>query len=108
MTTTSTAFAISDQLANVSYPLRDSFVLDSGATTHVCNDSTRFINLEPSNQSLFAGTNVADIQGFGDVNIVASTLDGKKRHFLLKDVAYVQGFHVNVVSFRKLFKTGFR
>jgi hypothetical protein len=108
LTTTSTAFAISDQLANVSYPLRDSFVLDSGATTHVCNDSTRFINLEPSNQSLFAGTDVADIQGFGDVNIVASTLDGKKRHFLLKDVAYVQGFHVNVVSFRKLFKTGFR
>jgi hypothetical protein len=89
LTTTLTAFVISDQLANVSYLLRDSFVLDSGATTHVCNDSTRFINLEPSNQSLFAGIDVANIQGFGDVNIIASTLDRKKRYFLLKDIAYV-------------------
>jgi hypothetical protein len=108
LTTTSTAFAISDQLANVSYLLRDSFVLDSGATTHVYNDSTRFINLEPSNQLLFAGTDIADIQGFGDINIIVSTLDGKKRYFLLKDITYVQGFHVNIVSFRNLFKTGFR
>jgi hypothetical protein len=89
LTTTSIVFVISDQLANVSYLLRDSFVLDSGATTHVCNDSTRFINLEPSNQLLFAGIDVADIQGFGDVNIIVLTLDGKKCYFLLKDVAYV-------------------
>jgi hypothetical protein len=84
-----TTFVISDQLANVSYLLKDSFVLDSSATIYIYNDSTRFTNLEPSNQLLFAGTNIADIQGFGDINIMILTLDGKKRYFLLKDVAYV-------------------
>jgi hypothetical protein len=82
-------FVISDKLANVSYLLRDSFVLDSGATIYIYNDSIRFINLEPSNQLLFAGTDVADIQGFGDVNIIVLTLDRKKYYFLLKDIAYV-------------------
>jgi hypothetical protein len=89
LTTILTAFAISDQLANVSYLLRDSFVLDSSATIYIYNNSIRFINLEPSNQLLFAGTDIADIQGFGDVNIIISTLDGKKRYFLLKDIIYV-------------------
>jgi hypothetical protein len=42
-------FITSDQLANVSYLLRNSFVLDSGATIYIYNDSIRFINLEPSN-----------------------------------------------------------
>jgi hypothetical protein len=101
-------FAISDQLANVSYLLRDSFVLDSGATIYIYNDSTRFINLKPSNQLLFAGTNIADIQGFGDINIIISTLNGKKRYFLLKNVTYIQGFYINIILFRKLFKIGFR
>jgi hypothetical protein len=105
---TLTAFTISDQLVNVSYSLRDSFVLDSSATIYIYNDSTRFINLKPSNQLLFAGTNIVDIQGFGDVNIIISTLNGKKCYFLLKDIIYVQGFHVNIILFRKLFKTGFR
>jgi hypothetical protein len=82
-------FVISDQLANVSYLLRDSFVLDSSATIYIYNDSIRFINLEPSNQLLFAGTNIADIQGFGDINIIVSTFDRKKRYFLLKDIMYI-------------------
>jgi hypothetical protein len=79
------AFVISDQLANVSYLLRDSFVLDSGAIIYIYiyNDSTRFINLEPSNRLLFAGTDVVNIQGFGDINIIISTLDKKKRYFLI-------------------------
>jgi hypothetical protein len=55
------AFAISDQLANVSYLLRDSFVLDSGAIIYIYNDSTRFTNLELSNQLLFARINIVDI-----------------------------------------------
>jgi hypothetical protein len=87
--TISITFAISNQLANVSYLLRDNFVLDSGVTIHIYNDSTRFINLEPSNQLLFAGINVIDIQGFGDINIITSTLNRKKYYFLLKDVTYI-------------------
>jgi hypothetical protein len=54
-------FVISDQLANISYLLRDSFVLDSSATIYIYNNSIRFINLELLNQLLFAGTNIADI-----------------------------------------------
>jgi hypothetical protein len=82
-------FVISDQLANVSYLLRDSFVLDSSATIYIYNDSTRFINLEPLNQLLFAGTNITNIQGFRDINIIILTLDRKKYYFLLKDITYI-------------------
>jgi hypothetical protein len=56
------AFAFSDQLANVSYLLRNSFVLDSGIIIYICNDSARFINLELSNQLLFARIDIADIR----------------------------------------------
>jgi hypothetical protein len=102
------AFVISDQLANVSYLLRDSFVLDSGAIIYIYNNSTRFINLELSNQLLFTRTNIVNIQGFGDINIIILTLNRKKHYFLLKDIIYIQGFHINVISFRKLFKISFR
>jgi hypothetical protein len=89
LTITLTAFVISDQLANVSYLLRDSFVLDSSTTIYIYNNSTRFINLEPSNQLLFARIDVADIQGFGDINIIVLTLEGKKYYFLLKNIMYI-------------------
>jgi hypothetical protein len=83
------AFVISNQLVNVSYLLRDSFVLDSSAIIYIYNNSTRFINLEPSNQLLFAGTDIANIQGFGDINIIVLALNRKKYYFLLKDITYI-------------------
>jgi hypothetical protein len=87
--TISTTFAISNQLENISYLLRDSFILDSGAIIYIYNNSIRFINLEPSNQLLFVRTNIADIQDFGDINIIILTLDGKKCYFLLKKILYI-------------------
>jgi hypothetical protein len=70
-------FDISDKLANFSYLLKDNF-LDSSTIIYIYNNSTRFINLKLSKQLLFTGTNIADTQGFRDINIIISTLDGKK------------------------------
>jgi hypothetical protein len=33
--------------------LRDSFILDSGATNHVCNDRRRFVDFKPAGREDF-------------------------------------------------------
>jgi hypothetical protein len=39
------------------YPLRDSFILDSGATLHVCNNMSRFTTFQPvSDKTMYAGS----------------------------------------------------
>jgi len=46
------------------YPLRDSVILDSGATVHVCNDRRRFTNLRPAAEDdrLLAGGTALQMQ----------------------------------------------
>ena len=52
------------------YVLRDSFILDCGATTHVCNNCHQFQTyIEATNQHLYTGDQTITILGFGTVNI---------------------------------------
>ena len=82
------------------YPLRNSFLLDSGAPIHICNDRSRFINLTQCHDTLFAGSNKDQIEGYGSVSITAQLEKGTQT-FTLRDVAYVSTFHANIVSFQR-------
>jgi hypothetical protein len=90
--------------------LRDSFILDSGATNHMCNDRRRFVDFKPAGREdfLIAGNSTVVVQGYGTVEV---TLDCKvtkstptgKRKFLLKNTLYIPTFTTNIVSYNKLF-----
>ena len=63
-----------------SYPLKDSWILDNGLDTHVCNSSMRsqFIQtrLSEPHDNLTAGTQTIPIESFGTVDITIQTPTG--------------------------------
>ena len=84
------------------YSLHCSFILDSGASVHVCNDRSRFHNIraaEPE-EYLIAGSSIIQIEAFGSIDI---TLEGPSgpRKIELKDTALIVSFHTSVVSLNK-------
>jgi hypothetical protein len=61
-----------------SYELKDSWILDSGANAHVCNDSARF-NFDrkaSKSDSLISGKTVYQIEAFGNVEITVQSPNG--------------------------------
>ncbi len=93
-----------------SYPLVNSFILDCGSPIHICNnldrfDPTTFQKLDLADPVL-TGDSCSYVEGYGDVNVNVNTLVDKQL-FLLKNVAYIPGFHTNVVSHRKLRQAGY-
>ena len=89
------------------YVLQDSFILDCGATTHICNNRERFKDFNTSNQdSLYAGDKLVPIKGYGAVDITVRPSDNKTRIVTLANVAYVPTFHTNTISFRRFEEAG--
>ena len=86
---------------NTSYALKNSFILDSGATAHVCNDKDRFITFRKAQEEqLIAGNTTIPIIGFGNIQITIQTPSGS-RVITLLDTAFVPSFHTNVVALRR-------
>jgi DNA polymerase III psi subunit len=92
-----TAFSVTD------YQLRDSFILDSGADIHICNNRSRFHSFQEATpeDSIYAGNMTVPIDGFGSVYITIQAPKGPSKIELLK-VAYISSFHTNIVSLRRL------
>lgn len=84
-----------------SYPLKDSWILDNGLDTHVCNSSMQswFIQtrLSEPHDNLTAGTQTIPIESFRTVNITIQTPTGFQQMTLL-NVAYILDFMTNLVS----------
>ena len=92
------------------YPLRDSFILDSGADTHVCNDTTRAtgpIRLAPLGERLAAGNGWIPVTGYGEISVKAKAPAPRNQQMVkLHNVAFIPSFFTNVVSLKKLIKGG--
>ena len=96
---------------NLEYRLKNSFILDSGATIHICNNIQRFVNFDPQTKDiLLAGTQSIPVQGYGSVQITTKCPgqpNGERKIWLYK-VAYIPGFHTNVVSNKTIKQKGFK
>ncbi|QLI71373.1 Retrovirus-related Pol polyprotein from transposon TNT 1-94 [Metarhizium brunneum] len=89
------------------YPLRDSFILDSGSDFHICNNSKRFVEgsykVCDTTETAYSGDTHLKILGYGDVIIRI----GKTDKFRLQNVAYVPRFHTNVASLDLFLQRGY-
>lgn len=84
----------------VSPELQNSFILDSGATTHVCNDRSRFIEFTKDKQWLAHGNSGMWTSGQGKVILRMQTPNSLGIHMIcLGDVVYCPDFHLSIVSF---------
>ena len=99
-----TAVSYSD---STDYNLRDSFILDSGATVHVCNSRQHFATSTPASEDdlLYAGNTLVPIEGFGSVDITIQTPAGP-RLIELQHTALISSFHTSVVSLKRLVAKG--
>ena len=88
---------------NAPYSLHNSFILDSGATVHICNNRQRFEDFVPASDQLYAGESRSNIEGYGTVRINLTRPSGKIS-IKLAHVAYVPEFQTNTVSYRHLLK----
>ncbi len=89
------------------YSLRDSFILDSGATVHVCNSRQCFATFTPASEDdlLYAGNMVVPIEEFGSVDITIQTPAGP-RLIELQHTALISSFHTSVVSLKRIVAKG--
>ncbi|KJZ69437.1 hypothetical protein HIM_11166 [Hirsutella minnesotensis 3608] len=89
------------------YPLRDSFIMDSGSDFHICNNSARFTEgtYKPCDEpeAAFSADTLLEIHGYGDVLIRI----GNSNKFRLQNVAYIPNFHTNVASLDLFLKKGY-
>lgn len=80
--------------------LRDEWILDTGASSHVCNDKRDFVTLSEATSTLRTGDTVSAVKGYGDAYMaVVCPTTGRKELVRLRNVAYAPGFHVNLVSY---------
>jgi hypothetical protein len=90
------------------YELHKSFILDTGATGHVCNDRSRFHNFIPSTTDfVVAGNECVNIEGWGSITLFAK-YEGlpEGREIILTNVALISSFHCSVISYDVLEKKG--
>jgi hypothetical protein len=95
------AFTVSLCIASAStdYHLRNSFILDSGTTLHVCNEKETFEDLRSASDDdcLYVGNIIVPIEGFGAITVTVQTLNGP-RIIKLLNTALVSSFNTSVVS----------
>ena len=83
------------------YILQDSFILDCGAMTHICNNQEYFKDFNTSNQDLlYTGDKLMPIKGYEAVDITVQPSDNETRIVTLANIAYIPTFHINTISFR--------
>jgi hypothetical protein len=90
-----------------SYELRDSWILDSEANSHVCNDPARFKFDRKADKSdtLISGKTVYQIEAFGTVEITVQSPNGPKPIDLI-NVALVPDFFTNIASLNRFTSKG--
>jgi hypothetical protein len=87
------------------YPLKDSFILDSGSDTHICNNKDRFVSYEPLTieEVAYAGDSQLSILGYGQVHLRLE----EGGIFILNEVAHIPAFHTNVASLDRMISKGY-
>ena len=102
-----TAITMASNFADTDH-LKEVWILDSGSTIHVCNDAKYFISFDrQSSERVYHGNTSSQIEAYGTVHLLVTMPNGKKEWFVLKNVAYVPNFIINIVSYHLARKAGY-
>ena len=84
--------------------------LDSGASCHFCNDSTKFVSMKKCNISISTAKKGESLHaiGIGNCKIAVMTANGTLVNLLLHDVLYVPEARRNLLSVSKLSQDQFQ
>ena len=97
----SIGMVVSDALSASSNEEQDSWIVESGATCHICNDKKLFVELcsleEPEEVTLWDGY-AAEATGRGVVALEVVTISGKTKKWKLHEVLYVPNIAYNLLS----------
>ncbi|KAI1005481.1 hypothetical protein K3495_g2733 [Podosphaera aphanis] len=101
-------FQVSESVVKPIYDLQKSWILDSGATLHVCNNKAKLEDFVPSSSDvLWARDTVIPIIGYGSATVkVKSPKYTDGRPLKLVNVACVPNLHTSVFSLRLLIAAG--
>ncbi|MHB1946432.1 MAG: reverse transcriptase domain-containing protein, partial [Metallibacterium sp.] len=94
--------------ANLSYTNKLDWIVDSGATSHMCNDRTAFKDI---GQTEIKTVQVADgkhieVKGKGDISLMIPDQRGQERRIKLENVLWMPNLAKNLLSVRILMKNG--
>jgi hypothetical protein len=100
-------FTVAYTQAQQDEPSRNHFIVDSGATIHVTNDKNRLTGFTPLNpgKKIRHGDAFSAIVGYGKLRLVGTEAYGSME-VELRPVAYVPGFHLNIISLSRLKSDG--
>lgn len=87
---------------------RSDWIVDSGATSHVCSVKALFDTLRPAPREtvLLANGKEVDVRGIGTVLVKSVDNNGEQTEMKLTDVLYITGFEMNLISVGKLIEKG--
>ncbi|KAI2867915.1 hypothetical protein CBS76997_10738 [Aspergillus niger] len=93
-------------MATQTLTVRDAWIVHSGCAQHVCNSTSRFIQMDkyhgPPLRSVDASTTPS---GVGTVNILCNAR-GRRKWLVLDNVLYVPSAHANLISVLQLLNRG--
>ena len=88
---------------------KDDWIVDSGATCHMCNDQSMFMDLKqvgPNEKVTLGDGNSLGVAGEGTVDMDMLLNDGVRRGCALKKVLYVPKLAYNLVSVSRAAEAG--
>jgi len=86
--------------------LRNRWILDTGSSSHVCNNRALFIDFTPEVIDLTTGDSTTQVLGRGKVRLVGKHPQKGRMEITLSDALYSPSFHTNLVSYAMLKKKG--
>jgi Integrase core domain. len=90
------------------FPLKSSWIVDSGANVHICNRRDRFEDLVEERRTVTLGTGGTITLGRGTAKvIIKNPTTGKVLWGILQDVWYAPDFQTNIISVSEIKKNGF-
>ena len=84
--------------------VRSGWYLDSGATSHACQDADYFVKITRSRPTRVGMANVTTVEEVGRGDVVMMFMDkvNKSREFSANDVPYVPDIEANILSVSRM------